>query len=125
MLFTFWPFCSIRKVRNGDGVPKEISREVQILKLSLNRDYLQRKTKNILYQKVDVVDEQMWTGSSGGERGNIHMYIYIYIHTHTYIYIYSTPDDPAPLHKVLSNTVFLSITPTFASLLEKVQHENS
>ena len=48
----------------------------------------------------------------------IHTYAYIYIYTYTY----STPNNPAPLNKILYNTVFLSITPTFVYLLEKGQH---
>ena len=52
-----------------------------------------------------------------------HTYICIYIHIHTHTY--STPNDPAPLRKILYNTMFLSIAPTFAYLLEKGQHEHS
>ena len=52
-------------------------------------------------------------------------YICISIYTHTYTHIYSTPNDPAPPHKILENAVFLSVAPAFVYLLERGQHEHS
>ena len=59
----------------------------------------------------------------GGRCVYVHTYVYLYIHIHTHIY--STPNDPAPPHKVLENTVFLSVTPAFVYRLERSQHEHS
>ena len=72
---------------------------------------MHRKTKSILSQKVEVVDEQMWTGSSRGGGVTVckHTYVYIYIHTH----IYGTTNDPAPLHKT---TVKYSVCEHYAYL---------
>ena len=59
----------------------------------------------------------------GGRCVNVHTCVYLYIHIHTHIY--STPNDPAPPHKILENTVFLRVTPAFVCLLERGQHEHS
>ena len=59
----------------------------------------------------------------GGRCVNVHTYVYLYIHIHTHIY--STPNDPAPPHKILENAVFLSVAPAFVYLLERGQHEHS
>ena len=40
----------------------------------------------------------------GGQCVNVHTCVYLYIHIHTHIY--STPNDPAPPHKILENAVF-------------------
>ena len=50
----------------------------------------------------------------GGRCVNVHTYVYLYIHIHTHIY--STPNDPAPPHKILEHAVFLSVhLPLFTS----------
>ena len=59
----------------------------------------------------------------GGRCVNVHTYVYLCIHIHTHIH--STPNDPAPPHKILENTVLLSVTPAFVYLLERGQHEHS
>ena len=89
------------KLNLFDGVPNGNfkGREVQILHLFRHRlnqlylkFYLHRKTTIILSQKAEVVDEQMWRGSS---RGAVtvceHTYACIDKDTHTYIYIYRVP----------------------------------
>ena len=59
------------------------------------------------------------------EGGTVCEHTYICISIYAHIHIYGTPNDPAPLHKILDNTVCLSITPTFVYLLEKGQHKHN
>ena len=61
----------------------------------------------------------------GGRCVNVHTYVYLYIYIHIHTHIYSTPNDPAPPHKILENVVFLSVAPAFVYLLERGQHEHS
>ena len=59
-----------------------------------------QESKLILSQKVEVVDEQMWTGSSSrGGRVTVceHAYICVYIDIYTYIHTYIVPLMILPL----------------------------
>ena len=48
---------------------------------------------------------QVVVEEGGGRCVNVHTYVYLYICTYLHTYIVP-PNDPAPPHKILENTVF-------------------